>query len=371
MLRKKDGGRVRYAVVGAGNIAQVAVLPAFAHAKENSELAAILSDDPEKRRALGDRYGATTAPYAELEALVEREAVDALYIALPNTKHREFVERGARAGLDILCEKPMAMRSDDCCAMLAACAAAGVRLMIAYRLHFEEANLRAIERVRAGCLGEPRYFSAVFSQQVRDGDIRTRAADGGGALFDMGVYCVNAARYVFGAEPSEVVAFQTHGHDARFREVDETTIGLLRFPGDRLAQFTCSQGGADVDSFRVVGTEGDLRVEPAFGYTGDLKHYLTVDGKTEVTTFAKRDQFAPELVHFSQCILDGKPVAPSGREGWADVRVMEALRRSARTGERVLLEPFDPGPRPELSDAIKKPAVHRPPETVRAPSPSR
>jgi predicted dehydrogenase len=373
MPRRSDTPKVRYAVVGAGNIAQVAVLPAFAHARENSELAAIVSDDAEKREVLGERYGVPTARYDDLEALIDRERIDAIYIALPNTLHRPYVERGARAGVDILCEKPMAMSSADCRAMMAACEEAGVRLMIAYRLHFEEANLRAIDRVRSGWLGEPRYFSAVFSQQVRAGDIRTEASRGGGALFDMGVYCVNAARYLFGAEPYEVFGFDatdaTDKH-SRFRGVDEMTTGVMRFPGGRLAQFTCSQGAADVDSLRITGTDGDLRMEPAFGYSGALKHYVTVGGKTTEQAFGKRDQFAPELVSFSAAIVEGRPPLPDGREGLADVRVMEALRRSAQTGERVSLEPFDPGPRPRLADAIQKPAV-TPPKPVNAPSPNR
>lgn len=176
---KGKGGRVRYVVVGAGNIAQVAVLPAFAHARENSELVAIASDDPEKREALGKKYGTATGTYPELESLIESSAADAVYIAVPNTRHREFAERAAKAGVHVLCEKPMAMTSGDCHAMIEACDAAGVRLMVGYRLHFEETNLRAVEIIRSGVLGEPRFFSAVFSQQVRLGDIRTRANTGG------------------------------------------------------------------------------------------------------------------------------------------------------------------------------------------------
>jgi predicted dehydrogenase len=370
MFNRSEKGRIRYAVVGAGNIAQVAVLPAFEHAKENSQLAAIVSDDPEKRAALGKRYDVATAGYDGLEALASEEGVNAVYLAVPNTLHRTFTERAARAGLHVLCEKPMAMTSEDCRAMITACDAAGVQLMVAYRLHFEETNLKALEIVRSGRIGEPRYFSAAFSQQVRAGDIRTRADMGGGALFDMGIYCINAVRFLFGAEPVDVMAYQVDGADARFREVDETTTAILRFPGDRLAQLTASQGASDVDTLRVVGTEGDLRVEPAFGYTGELKHYLTIGGKTRESTFAKRDQFAPELIHFSNCILTRQTPAASGREGWADVRIMEALDRSARTGERVHLEPFDPGRRPDPAHEMKKPAV-RPPKTVRAPSPSR
>ena len=264
----------------------------------------------------------------------------------------------------------MAMSSSDCHAMIEACDGAGVRLMIAYRLHFEEANLRAVEIIRSRQLGEARFFSASFSQQVRLGDIRTRAETGGGALFDMGIYCVNAARFLFRAEPTEVLAYQASGADERFRQVDEMTTAVMRFPGDRVAQFTASQGAADVESLRVVGTEGALRVEPAFGYRGELKHFLTIGGKTEETTFPKRDQFAPELVHFSDCLLNGLNPNPSGLEGLADVRILEALTRAARTGTRITLEPFDPGRRPDFSGEMQKPPVREPP-TVRAPSPSR
>ncbi len=369
MFQRADRDRVRYAVVGAGNIAQVAVLPAFAHAKENSELAAVVSDDPEKQAALGKAYGVPTGAYEELENIIAREGIRALYIALPNALHRPFVERGARAGVHVLCEKPMAMNSADCRAMIAACDAAGVRLMIAYRLHFEEANMRALEIVRAGQIGTLRYLTSAFSHQVRLGDIRTRSDTGGGALFDMGIYCVNAARFLFEAEPTDVIAYQVRGVDERSREVDEMTAALMRFPGDRVAQFTAGQGASEADSLRVVGTSGDLRLEPAFG-TGELRYHLTRGGRTEEKAFARRDQFAPELVHFSTCILEGKDPQPSGREGLADVRIMEAIRQSARIGERVSLEPFDPGARPDPSRAMKKPAV-RPPKIVRAPSPTR
>jgi predicted dehydrogenase len=362
--------KVRYAVVGAGNIAQVAVLPAFAHARQNSELAAIISDDPLKRSVLGRMYDVDTGCYAELEDVVRRASVNAIYIALPNDLHREFTERGARAGLHVLCEKPMAMSSEGCRAMIRACEAASVRLMVAYRLHFEEANLRAVELVRSGRLGNPRFLSACFSQQVRNGNIRTQADRGGGALFDMGIYCINAARVLFGAEPSEVFACRMSGADERFDGVDEMTSGVLRFPEGRAAQFTASQGAADVDTLRIVGTDGELRMEPAFGYANELRHSLTVRGKNQETSFAKRDQFAAELVYFSQCVLDGAKPEPSGYEGLGDVRVMEALERSALSGVTEVLDSFDPGARPSLLQEIHRPPV-RPPRTVHAPSPTR
>ncbi|WP_437317580.1 Gfo/Idh/MocA family protein [Sorangium sp. So ce385] len=362
--------KIRYAVVGAGNIAQVAVLPAFKNAAENSELVALVSGDPEKLAALGERYGITErGGYDELEDVLRRARADAVYIALPNAMHREYTERAAAAGAHVLCEKPMAMTEEDCEAMIRATKDRGVKLMIAYRLHFEEANLQAIEIARSGKLGEVRAFTSLFTQVVRPGDIRTRRDEGGGVLFDLGVYCVNAARYLFREEPSEVLATSLRIDERRAKDVDETTAAILRFPSGAVAQFTVSQGLASVSSFRLAGTEGDLRVEPAFDYTADIKHYLTVGGKTEEKTFKKRDQFAPELVYFSRCILEDREPEPSGLEGLADVRVMLAIQSSAASGRVEAIPPLKLEQRPDMGQNIKKPAVAAP-EPVKAPSPS-
>ena len=368
-MKDKGERKVRYALVGAGNIAQVAVLPAFSHARENSELVAIVSDDAEKRAELAKRYGVElTGTHDELERVIERGRVDAVYVATPNHDHRPTTERAARAGAHVLSEKPMAVTVEDCEAMIAATRAAGVKLMIAYRLHFEEANLRAVELVQSGKLGEVKVFSSTFSQMVRPGDIRTGPEGvGGGALYDMGPYPINAARYLFRDEPIE--AFATCLRGGRVDGADETTVAVLRFPGDRVAHFAISLGAASVSSYRVAGTEGDLRLEPAYDYAGELKHYLTLGGQTEERTFKKRDQFAPELVHFSRCILEGTEPEPSGEEGLADVRIIRALHQSAESGRPVKLEPFARTQRPSLAHEMRKPPVKEP-KTVNAPSPS-
>ncbi len=362
--------KIRYAVVGAGNIAQVAVLPAFRHAHENSELAAVVSSDAHKRAALSKRYGVEGCGYEDLERIIQDAAVDAAYLAVPNTLHRGYTERCARAGVHVLCEKPMAMSAGDCAAMMDACEAAGVKLMVAYRLHFEEATLTAIEAVRNGAIGEPRYISSSFSQQVRGGGIRTAADVGGGALYDLGVYQVNAARCLFAAEPEEVIGSRVRGADARFQDVDEMAVAVLRFPGDRIAQLVCSQGAAETSALRIVGTAGSLRLEPAFDYSVGLTLFMTAGGKTRKRTFKRRDQFAPELVTFSRCILEDTEPEPSGEEGLADVRVLEAVVRSSSTGESVALPPFARARRPGLAQEMHMPAVDAP-EPVNAPSPSR
>jgi predicted dehydrogenase len=363
--------RVRYAVVGAGHIAQTAVLPAFAHAKESSELVAILSSDEAKRRALGQHYRVSlTAGYEDLERVLSCGDIDAVYLALPNHLHREFTERAARKGVHVLCEKPMAMSSEDAEAMIDVCREHGAKLMIAYRLHFEEANLTAVEIVRSGKIGDPRLMGGWLTQQVRPGDIRTRDEVGGGALFDEGTYPVNAARYLFQDEPIEVLAMSNIDQDARFDGVDATTGGLLRFPGGRLAQFFVSQAASPLSHLSLVGTRGDLQIQAAFDYQAERKHVLTAEGKREERTFPKQDQFAPELIHFSRCILEGREPEPDGAEGLADVRVLEAMAQSARTGRPVKLTPIPRARRPDLDQLITRPPAASPPP-VNAPSPSR
>ncbi|AKT44074.1 Gfo/Idh/MocA family protein [Chondromyces crocatus] len=370
MSRSGDQRKVRYAVVGAGNLAQVAILPAFENATENSELVALITGDEDKREALGARHGIELiGDYEDYETILESGEVDAVYIALPNNLHREYTERAARSGVHVLCEKPMAIGVEDCEAMIKATEAAKVRLMIAYRLHFEEANLRAVAIAQSGEIGEVRVFSSVFTQQVRADDIRTHSELGGGVLYDMGPYCVNAARTLFRAEPEEVYAYALKGRDERSRDVDETTMAVMRFPGDRIAQFVVSQGLAGTSAYRIVGTKGDLRVEPAYGYTEALVHHLTVGDESTETSFERRDQFGPQIVYFSQCILEGKEPEPSGHEGLADVRVFEAILRSAETGRPVKLPPFERSQRPSMVQEIHKPAIE-PPEPVKAPSPS-
>jgi predicted dehydrogenase len=364
-------GKIRYAVVGLGHIAQVAVLPAFAHASRNSRLAALVSDDPKKLAELGRCYGVDHLySYDEYDECLQSGKVDAVYIALPNNLHREYAIRAARAGVHVLCEKPMALTERDCLAMIRAAESNKVKLMIAYRLHFEEANLKAVELVRFGKLGEPRLFHSVFSMQVREGNIRTREELGGGTLYDLGIYCINAARYLFQEEPVEVFAASAAGRDPRFAEIDEMTSVVLRFPGERLAVFTSSFGAADVSEYRVLGAKGSLRVDPAYEYAMGLKHELTIDGKTRTRTFKKRDQFAPELLYFSDCIKKNMEPEPSGREGLADVRIIQALLRSTRARKAIKLGNFKRAKRPTLRQEIKRPAVAKPPELVRAESAS-
>jgi glucose-fructose oxidoreductase len=367
---QRHGKRVRYAVVGLGHISQAAVLPAFAHAARNSELAALVSGDAVKRRKLGRRHRVPAVGYEACAELFASGAVDAAYIALPNHLHCAYAVLAAEAGVHVLCEKPMAVRVEECEEMIHAARVHRTKLMVAYRLHFEEANLRALEIVRSRRLGEPRLFSSSFTMQVKAGNIRTQAAAGGGALFDIGIYCIQAARQLFRSEPIEVLATSASSDDPRFREVDEATSAILRFPGDRIAAFTASFGAADVSSYRIVGTKGDLRVEPAYEYHGPLAHHLTVAGRSTTRRFPKRDQFAAELIYFSECVRRNLEPEPSGLEGMIDVKIIEAIRLSAATGRSVPLPDFPRERRPSLRQERRLPPVRRV-SPVRAKSASR
>jgi predicted dehydrogenase len=364
-------GKIGYAVVGLGYIAQAAVMPAFAHAKRNSRLVALVSDDPGKRAALSRRYRVPHAyDYAGYAECLENPDVQAVYIALPNHLHREYAIAAARAGKHVLCEKPLAVTERDCEAMIEAAEKNGVLLMTAYRLHFEKASLKAAEIVRGRRLGEPRLFHSVFSMQVGDDNVRLGpTALGGGPIYDIGIYCINAARALFADEPVEAFAWSATGSDDRFGESPEAMGCLLRFGGDRLASFVCSFGAADAGWYQVVGTRGDLRVDPAYEYAEPLTHRLTIEGKTRESRFAKRDQFGPELVHFSDCILERRQPEPSGREGLADVRIIRALLKSADSGRTVKLSPVARRRRPTMAQEMRRRPVEMP-ELVHAEAPS-
>lgn len=359
---KKHEGKIRYAVVGLGHIAQVAVLPAFEHAKETSELTAFVSDDKEKLSELSKQYGVDSLySYDDYDKLLSSGDIDAVYIALPNNMHKDFTVRAAQKGIHILCEKPMATTVEECQQMIAAAEEHDVKLMIGYRLHFEKTNMTVAQLVHDGVIGQPRLFSSTFTLQVREGNIRTKYELGGGPLFDIGIYCINAARYIFKDEPIEVQALMTQGNDPRFKEIEEAVGAVMRFPNDRLATFTASFGAHAVSRYHVLGTEGDIAVDPAFEYVDELKYVLTKDGKKEEVKTPKSDQFAPQLNHFSECIVEGKQPRPSGYEGLADLKIIEALNMSADTGYCVAVDKKEgKTSKPDASLIERKPAVSKP-----------
>ncbi|MDC0712049.1 Gfo/Idh/MocA family oxidoreductase [Stigmatella sp. ncwal1] len=362
--------QVGYAVVGLGHFAQESVLPAFAHARGNSRLVALVSGDAKKARVLGKKHGVPVFGYEQFEECLALPEVEAVYIVLPNSMHAEYAVRAARAGAHVLCEKPLATTEAECREMIGACEQSDVRLMTAYRLHFERANLQAVKAVREGKLGEPRLFASTFCFQLKTPNIRTEADKGGGVLWDIGVYCVNAARYLFRAEPIEVFAFYDRSGDPRFTETEEAASVVMRFPEGKLASFNVSFGAEAVATYRLVGTQGELHLENAYENKGPIHWTLKSRGKTRRGKVSARDQLAPELLTFSQCILEGKDPEPDGWEGLADVRIVAALYESARSGQPVKLEPIERTRRPTPEQELRRPPS-RTPELIHVQAPSR
>jgi predicted dehydrogenase len=252
---------VRYAIVGAGWISQIAFMPAVPQTG-NSTMTAIITGNAENAAKLAAFYGIEHIfGYDDYDAALASGAFDAVYIGLPNSLHADFAIRALQAGVHALVEKPLAISVEQCEAMIAAAREGGALLMTAYRLHCEPGAVEAIRLIREGAIGTPRFFSSIFSFQAGDANHRLKAEHWGGPLQDIGVYCLNAARHAFGAEPTLAMAMKGHGDDPRFTEVEETISATLRFPGDAIATFTASFNAAEIDMHRIVGTEGEIEMQ--------------------------------------------------------------------------------------------------------------
>lgn len=358
--REKSDRQVGYAVIGLGHIAQSAVLPSFAHAR-NSRVVALVSGDEEKRRKLSRKYHCDAYDMRDLDDVLDRPDVDAVYIATPNDKHADLAVRCAKEGVHVLCEKPLGISEEECRRMIEAARESGIKLMTAYRLHFEPANLEVIKLIEHGRIGEPRFFSSTFGYQVKPGNIRTSAERGGGAIWDLGVYCVNAARYLFRADPEEVFALRMdRPDDARFEDVHEGMSVLLKFPGDRSAQFTVSFGSFEQDEYRIVGSKGSITLDQAYEYALPRTLVLSSSSGQRRRKFRPSDQFGPELIAFSRAILEDRPIEPDGEEGLRDVRIVVAALKSARENRPLNLVWPARKRLPEPSDRIYRPPVREP-----------
>ena len=192
--------------------------------------------------------------------------------------------------------------------------------------------------------------------QVSPDNIRLEGELGGGPLYDIGIYCINAARAAFAADPVEVWASATNSGDRRFREVDETVVAAMRFKDERIATFTCSFGAADRSTYTVVGTKGSVTVDPAYEYAEGLAYEARIGERTIKRKFGKSDQFAAELLYFSDCVLNKREPEPSGAEGLADVRIIEGMMRSIRNGRWVSIDADAAQAPPEFAPGDPAPA---------------
>ncbi len=362
--------KVRYAIVGLGDIAQEAMMPGVAHTG-NSTIAALVTSDREKAGHLAEIYQVQhTCGYDGYADLLRSGNIDAVYIALPNWQHAEYTVPALEAGIHVLLEKPMEVSSAQCKAILAAKARSTAKLMVAYRLHFEPATIAAIEKVRSGDLGEVHLFTSTFAQMVDTTNHRARNGDAAGPVFDMGPYPINAVRNLFDSEPTEACATGMRHPEAGFGDFDDTVSVTLRFPGNRLAQFTISYYGNMIDTYTVVGTKGLLEVNPGYMYGSPLEIASKYGKEEKHTSFKNTDHFGGEMRYFSNCILSNHDPEPDGNEGLADVRVIEAILRSLHSGR---FEPVEQTAihhriRPDQEETL---SAVKSPELVHASSPAR
>lgn len=330
-----------YAIVGLGRIALGQFLPAFARS-ERARPTALVSGDPAKARRVAEQYGVNPKHiynYKTYDTLGDNPDVDAIYIALPNSMHAEYTIRGVKAGRHVLCEKPMANTPADCDHMISEARAANRLLMIGYRLRYEPFNQAMIKMAREKELGAVKVVLADAGFNI--GDPKqwrlTRQMAGGGSLMDIGIYALNASRYITGEEPIEVNAmtYSTPG-DVRFREVEETINFQLRFPSGILANCTSSYG-CGLNRFRAVTDKGWFELEPALSYSG-LRMRVARPGALEERQHPVRDHFASEMDHFAECVQTDKPPLTPGEEGLRDLRIMMAIYEAAKSGRTVKLQ---------------------------------
>ena len=356
--------KVRYAVVGLGSISQEAMLPGVAHTG-NSRVTALVTGDPEKARELGGEYRVeNTYSYEQFTEFLHSGEADAIYLGTPNWRHAEFAVPALKAGIHVLLEKPMEVTSEKCEEILAAQAETGAKLMVAYRLHFEPATVAAVERVRSGDLGELVAFTSTFTQMVDPENHRAHSGINAGPILDMGPYPINAVRNLFEDEPTEAFATGLRHPEAGLGDLDDTVSVVLRFPKNRIAQFVVSYYGNKLDTFVVAGTKGSLELNPAYMYSKPLEHYEVIGDKEEHRSFKNTDHFGGEMKYFSDCILKGRDPEPNGLEGLSDVRVIEAIHRSLKSGGWEKVERVE-GLRRISADQVEELRAQNTPEMVK------
>ncbi|MDZ8064609.1 MAG: Gfo/Idh/MocA family oxidoreductase [Nostoc sp. DedQUE08] len=341
--------RLGFAIVGLGRLTLEEIMPAFAECKL-AKPTALVSGDAAKANLVAQQYGIkpqNVYNYQNYDNLRNNPDVDVIYIVLPNSMHREYTVRGAKAGKHILCEKPMATTVEDAQQMIDACKQADRKLMIAYRCQYEPHHRAMIQMIRSKELGTVKVIQADNGQN-QGGDLNQwrlkRALAGGGSLPDVGIYCLNATRYLTGEEPIAISAqiFSTPG-DPRFKEVEENVTFQLRFPSGILGICSTSYGFHEGRRFRVFGSDAWGQLDPAFSYNG-LR--MMISRKSPTNSMAEnisevrigeKNQFALEIDHMADCVIQNKQPHTPGEEGLQDQKLIALIYEAARTGKTITL----------------------------------
>jgi predicted dehydrogenase len=340
-LEAQNGNRkIGYCVIGLGRIANHFI--GGVGASSTSKITGLVSGHRDKAEKFAAQLGVPKSSiysYEDMDRMRDNKSIDAVYVALPNSMHAEYTIRSAKAGKHVLCEKPMATTVKESEDMIAACNAARVKLMIAYRLHYEPLNLRAIKLIRDGALGRVQVINGAFGFNADPGAWRlNKTLAGGGSLFDMGIYVLNASRYLTGEEPVKfTAATSTVDQDGRFSTVEENVSWTAKFPSGVLATGSCTYGAQMPGYFKVFGSKGRLEMGPAFDYDGlKLRASFASGGKGSPDTVIdeanpEKDpvQFTREADHFSDCVLHDKRPKSSGEEGLRDMKYIVAIYAAA------------------------------------------
>jgi predicted dehydrogenase len=325
--------KIGYAVIGLGRIADHFMRGVLD--TTNSRITGLVSGHRDKADRIAAQYGVPAGSiynYENFDEIAHNPAVDAVYVALPNSMHAEYTIRAAKAGKHVLCEKPMSTNVAEAEAMIAACKSANVKLMIAYRCHYEPTNLRAIKLIRDGALGKVQAIDSSFGFNMGPNEWRTnKKLAGGGPLFDVGIYSLNACRYLTGEEPEHIAAFaSTIDHDPRFAEVEENVSWTTKFPSGIVAACNTTYGANMPGYYRVYGSKGWLQVDNAFVYEGlHLRANFSGTQLDELNPAKDPSHFTAEAAHFSANILDGTEPRTPGEEGLRDMRYITEIYRSA------------------------------------------
>jgi predicted dehydrogenase len=301
----------------------------------NSQITGLVSGHRDKAERIAAEYGVPASSiynYENFDEIAHNRAIDAVYVALPNSMHAEYTIRAAKAGKHVLCEKPMSTNVADAEAMIAACKAAHVKLMIAYRCHYEPTNLKAIQLIRTGAVGQVQAIESSFGFNISPGEWRlSKKLAGGGPLFDVGIYSLNACRYLTGEEPAQIAAYASViDQDGRFKEVEENVSWTMKFPSGIVASCDTTYGGDMEGYYRVHGSKGWLEVDSAFVYEG-LRLRADYSGVQldELNPARDPSQFQAEAEHFSHCIQNGLQPQSPGEEGLRDMRYITQIYRAA------------------------------------------
>lgn len=331
--------KLGFALVGLGQLSENQLAPALRNTRR-CRLAGLVSGDLDKGRQWARQHGVpetSVYSYQTFDRIQDDPAIDVVYVVLPNSMHAEYTIRAAKAGKHVLCEKPMAISVRECDEMIAACRTAGRQLAIGYRLHFEPYNLELMRLAREKVLGGVKVVEA--SAGFRIGDPKQWRLDkklaGGGSLMDIGIYALQAARYVAGAEPVSVSAQAIVTDPVKFKDVDETILFDLAFPNGVVA--SCSSSYATNLSRYWMGAEdGWAELSPALYYHGIRGRVGGPEGVRELQ-LPEIDQFAALMDDFADCILSGRASTVPGEEGRRDVRIMAAIYEAAASGRTVKL----------------------------------